>query len=39
MDAGEITKGSLTKDPDLYKRMVKNVLPSGYEAGRKRRKK
>ncbi len=39
MDTGEITKRSLTKDPDLYKRVVKNVLPSGYEAGRKRRKK
>lgn len=39
MDTGEITKRSLTKDPDLYKRVVKNVLRSGYEAGRKRRKK
>jgi MarR family 2-MHQ and catechol resistance regulon transcriptional repressor len=39
MDKGEITKRSLTKDPDLYKRMVKNVLPSGYEAGSKRKKK
>jgi hypothetical protein len=32
MDRTEITKKSLTKDPDLYKRMVKNVLASGYEA-------
>lgn len=39
MDTGEITKRSLTEDPDLYKRVVKNLLPSGYEAGRKRRKK
>jgi MarR family 2-MHQ and catechol resistance regulon transcriptional repressor len=39
MDKGEITKRSLTKDPDLYKRMVKNVLPSGYEAGSRRKKK
>ena len=39
MDMREITKRSLTEDPDLYKRMTKNVLPSGYEAKRKRRKK
>ena len=39
MDKEEITKRSLTKDPDLYKRMVKNVLPSGYEAGSRRKKK
>lgn len=36
MDMAEITKSSFTKDPDLYKRMVKNVLPPGYEAKRKR---
>ena len=30
MGMAEITKNSLTRDPDLYKRMVKNVLPSGY---------
>jgi len=34
MDMAEIIKKSLTKDPDLYKRMVKNVLASGYEAKR-----
>lgn len=28
MEKAEILKSSLTKDPDLYKRMVKNVLPS-----------
>ena len=38
MDKAEIIKNSFTKDPDLYKRM-KNVLPPGYEAERKRRKK
>jgi MarR family 2-MHQ and catechol resistance regulon transcriptional repressor len=32
MDMAQITKNSLTNQPDLYKRMVKNVLPSGYEA-------
>ena len=37
MDKAEIIKNSFTKDPDLYKRMVKNVLPPGYEAKRKRR--
>jgi DNA-binding MarR family transcriptional regulator len=35
MDMAEITKNSFTKDPDLYKRMVKNVLPPGYEAKRR----
>ena len=34
MDVAEIIKNSLTKDPDLYKRMVKNVLPSRYEVKR-----
>jgi hypothetical protein len=38
MDMDEIIKNSFTKDPDLYKRL-KNVLPPGYEAERKRRKK
>ena len=33
-DMAEIAKDSLTNDPDLYKRMVKNVLPPGYEAKR-----
>ena len=37
MDKAEIVKNSLTNDPDVYKRMVKNVLPSGYEVKRKRR--
>jgi MarR family 2-MHQ and catechol resistance regulon transcriptional repressor len=39
MDMAEIAKKSLTRDPNLYKRMVKNVLPSGYEAEGKRKKK
>jgi len=39
MDMAEITKKSLTGDPNLYKRMVKDVLPSGYEAKRKSREK
>ncbi|UCH51646.1 MAG: MarR family transcriptional regulator [Chloroflexota bacterium] len=37
MNMAEITKKSFTEDPDLYRRMVKNVLPSGYAAKRKRR--
>jgi len=32
LDRAEIAKNSLTNDPDLYKRMVKNLLPPGYEA-------
>ena len=39
MDMAEIIKNSFTGDPDLYKRMMKNVLPPGYEAKRKRREK
>ncbi|MDH4300207.1 MAG: MarR family transcriptional regulator [Dehalococcoidia bacterium] len=35
MDMAEITKKSLTNDPHLYKRMVKNVLPPGYEVKRR----
>ena len=35
MDKAQILKSSLTNRPDLYKRMVKNVLPPGYEAKRK----
>jgi hypothetical protein len=31
MDMAGILKNSLTNDPGLYKRMVKNVLPPGYE--------
>jgi DNA-binding MarR family transcriptional regulator len=34
MDIAEIRKKSLTGDPSLYKRMVKNVLATGYEAKR-----
>ena len=37
MDIAEIRKKSLTGDPNLYKRAVKNVLPSGYEAKRNHR--
>ena len=39
MDMAGIIKNSFTRDPDLYKRMVKNILPPGYEAKRKRREK
>jgi hypothetical protein len=35
MDVAEIRKKSLTGDPNLYKRAVKNVLPPGYEAKRR----
>ena len=35
LDMAEIIKNSFTNDPNLYKRMVKNVLPSGYEAKRR----
>jgi DNA-binding MarR family transcriptional regulator len=38
MDKAEIIKNSFTRDPDLYKRLM-NVLPPGYEAKRKGRKK
>ena len=34
MDKVEILKNSLSNDPDLYKRMLKNLLPPGYEAKR-----
>jgi DNA-binding MarR family transcriptional regulator len=37
MDMAEIAKESLTGDPNLYKRMAKNVLPSDYEVKRKPR--
>jgi MarR family transcriptional regulator, 2-MHQ and catechol-resistance regulon repressor len=33
-DMTEIIKNSLTNQPDLYKRMVKNVLPPGFEGKR-----
>jgi len=38
-DRAEITKNSLTKDPNLYKRMLKNLLPPGYQLKGTRRKK
>ena len=38
-DRAEITKKSLTKDPNLYKRMLKNLLPPGYQLKGTRRKK
>jgi hypothetical protein len=34
MDREEILKNSLSNDTDLYKRMVENLLPPGYEAKR-----
>jgi len=34
VDMAEIAKNSLSNSPDLYKRMVKNLLPPGYEAKR-----
>ncbi len=39
MDKAEIARNSFTNDPDLYKRMAKEVFPPGYEAKRKRREK
>ncbi len=39
IDKAEIIKSSFTNDPDLYKRMVKNLLPPGYVAKRKHRQK
>jgi hypothetical protein len=39
MDMAEIIKNSFTSDPDLYKRMLKQVLPPGYQVKGKRRKK
>ena len=39
MDLAEISKNSLTSDPGLYRRMLKNVLPPGYQVKGKRRKK
>ena len=35
MDMAEITRNSYTNRPDLYKGMVKTLLPSGYEAKRR----
>ena len=34
VDMAEIAKNSLSNSPDLYKRMVKNLLPPGYEVKR-----
>jgi hypothetical protein len=34
MDRANIAKRSLSNDPDLYRRMLKNLLPAGYEAKR-----
>jgi DNA-binding MarR family transcriptional regulator len=31
MDMAEITKNSLTRDPGLHRRMLKTLLPPGYE--------
>jgi len=31
MDKAEIIKKSLTKDPNVYRRMLKTFLPAGYE--------
>ena len=39
MDMTEIIKNSLTNDPNVYKRMLKQVLPPGYQIKGKRRKK
>jgi len=39
MDKAEIIKSSFTNRPDLYKQMLKNLLPPGYEAKRKHREK
>ena len=32
MDMTEITKNSITNQPGLYNRMIKNIFPSGYKA-------
>jgi DNA-binding MarR family transcriptional regulator len=34
VDVAEIIKNSVTNQPDLYERMVKNIFPSGSEAKR-----
>ena len=36
MDKAEVVKGSLTKDPNLYKRMLTNLLPPGYASKQNR---
>jgi len=37
MNKAEIAKNSFTNDPDLYKRMLKTLLPAGYESKHKHR--
>jgi DNA-binding MarR family transcriptional regulator len=39
MDISEIINNSVTNQPDLYKRMIKNIFPSGYEDERQSSKK
>ena len=39
MEKAKIIKSSYTNRPDLYKGMVRTLLPSGYEAKRKHREK
>jgi len=39
VDMAEITKNSVTNQPGLYERMIKNIFPSGSEAKRKGREK
>jgi len=39
MDKAEIINNSFTNQPDLYERLVKNVLPSGYKTKSKHKKK
>jgi len=39
MDMEEIAKNSLSNDPDIYKRMLKNLLPPGYKVKSKHREK
>jgi len=39
MDMAQIIKNSFTRDPDLHRRMLKTLLPPGYQLKGKRRKK
>jgi len=39
VDMAEIIKNSVTNQPGLYERMIKNIFPSGSEAKRKGREK
>jgi hypothetical protein len=36
LDKADIIEDSVTNQPDLYKRMMQNILPSGSETKRKR---